>query len=207
MKKLIALVLAGVMVFSLPVMAKDSPNATETSKSSSSSSSTTVSSSAPAAPSAVTSSSYVEGIAASVVTAAAEAGKTIGEYLNNAVVSVPGLENATPIGQGGHVIINGAPSNQAFAVNKPSAAAVSSAKAQAAALGGSVMNVVNVKAAVSFTTARVNFYMPGVKAGQNIKVCYLVNGQWVELEVPEIREDHVVVDMTGLGTLAFINIP
>lgn len=204
MKKLIALVLAGVMVFSLPVMAADSPSAKKVSKSSSSSSSTVVSTSAPAA---ISASSSVDGIAASVVAAAAESGLTVGEYLNNAIVSVPGLESATPIGQGGHVIINGAPSNQTFAVNKPSAAAVSSAKAQAAALGGSVMNVVDIKAAVSFTTARVNFYMPGVKAGQNIKVCYLVNGQWVELEVPEIREDHVVVDMTGLGTLAFINIP
>ena len=192
MKKLIALTLAGVMAFSLPVLAKESPTAPAVVSSSSVSSTPAV----------------VDGIPAAVVSAAAEEGKTVGEYLNNAVAEVPGLGSVTPIGQGGHVIINGAPSNQTFTVAKPTAAAVSSAKAQAAALGGTVMNVVNVKASINgFATARVNFYMKGVKAGQNIKVYYLVNGQWAELTVTEIRADHVVVDMTGLGTLLFVEVP
>lgn len=190
MKKLIALALAGAMAFSLPVLAADSPTALAV-----------VSSSAPA-------SSSVDGIPAAVVSAAAEEGKTVGEYLNNAVMSVPGLENVTPIGQGGHVIINGAPSNQTFAVERPTAATVNAAKTQAEDLGGTILNVVNVKASINgFETARVNFYLKGVKAGQNIKVYYLVNGQWIELEVAEIREDHVVVDMTGLGSLLFVDVP
>lgn len=194
MKKLVALTLAGVMVFSIPVLADGSPTAQAI-----------VSSSAPAAPSTP---SYIDGIPAAVVSAAGAEGKTVGEYLNNAVVSVPGLQNVTPIGQGGHVIINGAPSNQVFTVAKPAAATVNSAKAQAEALGGTILNVVNIKASVrNFKTARVNFYMKGVKAGQNIKVYYLVDGQWAELEVAEIREDHVAVDMTGLGELLFLEVP
>ena len=65
-----------------------------------------------------------------------------------------------------------------------------------------------IKASITgFNTATVNFYLKGIKAGQNIKVYQLVNGQWVELTVSEIREDHVVVDMTSLGTLAFIEVP
>ena len=60
-----------------------------------------------------------------------------------------------------------------------------------------------IKASVSFNTATVNFYAKGVKAGQNIKVYQYVNGSWVEVEVTEIRNDHVVVNMTSLGTIAF----
>lgn len=35
----------------------------------------------------------------------------------------------------------------------------------------------------------------------------LVDGVWVELNITEVRDDHVVVDMTSLGTLAFIEVP
>ncbi len=127
--------------------------------------------------------------------------------MNNAVTELPGLENVTPVGQGGHVIINGAPSNQTFSVLKPHYAYVSYAKTLANGLGGRVLNVASIKASVSFNTATVNFYAKGVKAGQNIKVYQYVNGSWVEVEVTEIRDDHVVVNMTSLGTLAFIELP
>lgn len=203
MKKLIALALAGAMVISMPVMAATSPSAGSYSPSAS----TAAPAPAPAPVVASTPAPTVEaGAISTAVVAAAEAeGKTVGEYMNNAVVSVPGLENVTPLGQGGHVIINGAPSNQVFSVLKPAYANVTSAKAFAAGLGGRVLNVAQIKASVSgFNTATVNFYMKGVTAGQNIKVYQLVNGQWVELTVAEIRADHVVVDMTSLGTLAFI---
>ncbi len=147
-------------------------------------------------------------VSTAVVQAAAAEGKTVGEYMNNVVASVPGLDNAVPIGQGGHVILNGAPSNQVFSVLKPAAANVSSAKTFAASLGGSVLTVARVNASVNgFQTARVNFYLKGIKAGQNIKVFQIVNGKWIELSVAEIRADHVVVDMTALGTLAFIEMP
>lgn len=188
MKKLIALALAGAMAFSLPVMAAGSPSA--------------------AAVVASTTPETVDGVPAAVATAAASEGKTVGEYMNNAVVSVPGLEEAAPLAQGGHIILNGAPSNVTFNLGKPAATAVKAAKEQAATLGGKVLNVVSVKSSIGkFSTARVNYYMKGIKAGQVIKVYQLVNGSWVELTVAEIREDHVVVDMTSLGTLAFVEIP
>lgn len=207
MKKLLALTLAGAMVCALPVCAQTSPTTsvtaqdviTQTSQPEAQEERTY---SAPAAVEAT-------GIPASIVEAAAAEGKSVGEYINNAVVSVPGLTNVTPMGQGGHVIINGAPSNVIFFLTKPSAAAVSSAKSQAAALGGRVLNVVGTKSQTmgKFGTAQVNFYAKGVKAGQQIKVFQLTNGQWAELEVPEIREDHVVVNMTAHGILAFIEVP
>ena len=123
MRRSIAFALAGVMLCALPVCAAPSPSAAVVA--------TTTA--------AVTEESSVP---ATVQEAAAAQGKSVGEYTNNAVVSVPGLSEVTPMGQGGHVIINGAPSNVIFFLTKPSAAAVASAKSQAAVLGGKVLNVV-----------------------------------------------------------------
>lgn len=181
MKKLIALVTIGAMLCAMPVMAATSSNA--------------------------------EAVAANAIPkaiqeAAAENNMTVPEYTNNAVVELPGLSEVTPIGQGGHVIINGAPSNVVFQLVKPAAKVVTEAKNQATALGGKVLNVVTTKAAVNkFGSAVVNFYMKGVKAGQLIEVYQLVDGVWVKLTVAEIREDHVVINMTAHGTLAFIEVP
>ena len=195
MKKMLALTLAGAMAVSMPVLAATSPTADSYS---------TASSSSAAAVSAVTASS----VSPSIAKAAAEANKTVGEYMNNAVNEIPGLDSVLALGQGGHVIINGVPSNQTFSVMKPVAENVNLAKAQAEALGGTVLNVAQINASVTgFNTATVNFYLQGIKTVQNIKVYQLVNGQWVELTVSEIRDDHIVVDMTSLGTLAFIEVP
>ncbi len=192
MKKILALTLAGTMALSMPVLAATSPTADS------------YSTSGAAAVSAVTASSVPQ----SVVKAAADENKTIGEYMNNAVTEVPGLEEVVPLGQGGHVIINGVPSNQTFSVLKPVRQDVDSAKAHAASLNGKVLNVAQVKASVTgFDTAQVNFYLKGLKSGQNVKVYQLVDGAWVELSVAEVRDDHVVVDMTSLGTLAFVELP
>lgn len=206
MKKLLTLTLVGIMAFSLPVMAANSthkPSGGGGSSKPKPAAETTYDSSQ-SQPEAVEASS----VPATVVAAAEAEGKSVGEYMNNAVASVPGLTNVVPIGQGGHVIINGAPSNYTFSVLKPEKANVSSAKEYAETLEGTILNVVKIDAKVkNFQTATVNFYMKGVVAGQNIKVFQLVKGEWVEVDVVEIREDHVVVDMTSLGTLAFIEVP
>lgn len=227
MKKFLALALAGTMLFTMPVMtvqavedgveddagddagddSGDDAGEEPGSKSPSASTVKPKPKKKPVREEAATPVSTVEASSAptAVVQAAAAEGKTVGEYMNNALISVPGLENAVPIGQGGHVIINGAPSNQVFSVLKPALAHVNSAKMFAVSLGGRVLTVARVSASINgFQSARVNFYMKGVTAGQNIKVFQNVNGQWLEVSVVEIRADHVVVDMTGLGTLAFI---
>lgn len=202
MKKFLALTLAGVMLFTTPVLAAKSPAAADVSGDACK----------PQPEDAVSASpdTAVEApsVPAYIAEAAAAEGKTIGEYMNNAVASVPGLDNVVPVGQGGHVIINGAPSNQVFSVLKPASANVYSAKAFASALNGRVLNVVRINASISgFQTARVNFYMKGIRAGQNVKVFQKFGGQWLEINLVEVREDHVVVDMTALGTLAFIEMP
>ena len=204
MKKVFALVMAGAMVVSMPVMAATSPTASAVASQAVVASTAP---SAPAAPGVVVPPNGLSSEETAVTSAAAAEGKTVGEYMNNAVTKLPGLENVTPVGQGGHVIINGAPSNQTFSVLKPHYAYVSYAKTLANSLGGKVLNVATIKASVSFNTATVNFYAKGVKAGQNIKVYQYVNGSWEEIEVTEIRDDHVVVNMKSLGTIAFIELP
>lgn len=147
------------------------------------------------------------GIPMATTVAATSEKKTVGEYANNAVAELPGVSNVVPISQGGNVVINGAPSNQTFSVLKPSDNALSVAKTYASNLGGALLNVVEVNASVKFDTATVNFYMPGVTSANNIKVVQWANGQWNDVSVAEVRADHVVVNMTSLGTLAFIDTP
>lgn len=201
MKKGFALFMAGAMMVSRPVMAATN---TETAAMVSQAVSVSV---APRILFADVSSDGRSSIETMLASAAMAEDKTVGEYMNNAVTRLPGLENVTPLGQGGHVIINGVPGNQTFSVLKPHYAYVTFAKTLAGGVGGRVLNVVEIKASVPFDTAIVNFYAEGVKAGQNIKVYQYRDEAWVEIEVTEIREDHVVVNMTSLGTLAFIELP
>ena len=201
MKKGIALFMAGAMMVSRPVMAATN---TETAAMVSQAVSVSV---APRILFADVSSDGRSSIETMLASAAMAEDKTVGEYMNNAVTRLPGLENVTPLGQGGHVIINGVPGNQTFSVLKPHYAYVNFAKTLAGGVGGRVLNVAEIKASVPFDTAIVNFYAEGVKAGQNIKVYQYRDEAWVEIEVTEIREDHVVVNMTSLGTLAFIELP
>ena len=201
MKKGFALFMAGAMMVSRPVMA-----ATNTETATMVSQAVSVSA-APRILFADVSSDGRSSIETMLASAAMAEDKTVGEYMNNAVTRLPGLENVMPLGQGGHVIINGVPGNQTFSVLKPHYAYVTFAKTLAGGVGGRVLNVAEIKASVPFDTATVNFYAEGVKAGQNIKVYQYRDEAWVEIEVTEIREDHVVVNMTSLGTLAFIELP
>lgn len=221
LSKIISLSLAAVMLISMPVMAAESPTKSSSSKSSESSGPSAeelaeraeaaaeeakLTAAARAAQSDALA-AEASGIPMATTVAANSEKKTVGEYANNAVAELPGISNVVPVSQGGHVIINGAPSNQTFSVLKPADGAISVAKTYASSLGGTVLNVVKVNASVKFNTATVNFYMPGVTAANNIKVVQLIDGQWSDVTVSEVRADHVVVDMTSLGTLAFIEMP
>ena len=114
-----------------------------------------------------------------------------------------------PVAQGGDVILDGQKSNVTFPVLKPELSRVYSAKDLAASLGGSVLNVIKTETHVGFGVANVNYYMPGITGAENIHV-YTYNestNTWVEVTVTEKRADHVVVNLTGTGVLAFIVTP
>lgn len=205
MKRFLALLTAGIMVLGgcmVVSAASDSDSVSGNSISGNSASSAYVSDS-----SAYIAEVEASGVSAEVYSAAQEAGLSVTEYVNNSIIEVPGLKNVTPVGQGDKIIVDGKKTNQTFSLRKPSSTYVTSAKSQAASLGGDVLNVVNVQGGIaSGKTATVNFYMPGVQTGQNIQVYRYAKGQWNSLNVSEVRADHVVVDMTETGVLAFIQV-
>ena len=104
--------------------------------------------------------------------------------------------------------INGAKSNATFMVSAPDGGTVSSAKELAASLGGTLINTVSTSSpGVNFATAKVNFFVDGVVDNDTIAVFQLQNGKWVQLTVSEIRKEHVFVNMTRHGVIAFIRVP
>lgn len=203
-----------------PTETSEAPAGTTEAPASSSSTSSVVSPSTPTqpAPSAVSGDEYdkdaedfvrentVAGIPLEVSMTAEAQGKTISEYMTNSIQTLPGLDEVTPVGQGGNVIIDGQASNVTFALDKPLNAHVDFAKSYADSINGKVMNVVNVKTNVVFENATVNFYALGVVTGQNVQVYQYVNGEWVSVTVSEIRDDHVIVNMTSPGIFAFIEV-
>lgn len=191
MKKFIALLTAATLFASMTVSAAPSPTAAAV-----------VSSSASASVSA-------EGFAkASDQQSAAERGMTAGEYYNNAVVSTPGVESAMPVGQGGKIVINGVATNLTATLAKVDKTTAAGANAQAAALGGKLLNVVKISfPGANYNTATINFYLKGLANGAKVAVKQLVNGVWVDVEVVEVRADHVVLNLTNMGAVAFVQLP
>ncbi len=183
MAKFMSLALVGAMVFSMPVMAKEV-----------------------GAPVAV----YLEpesdvGDPEITVAAIAE-DKLVDEYMADAVTGIWDMDSVTPVAQGGGVVLDGVKSNVTFKVQKPELSRVYSAKDYAKSVGGTVLNVVKIDTHVGFGVANVNFYMPGVAGTENIHVLHFDKGSstWTDLNVTEIRKDHVVVDLTEMGTFAFV---
>ena len=110
--------------------------------------------------------------------------------------------------QGGKIEINGGKSNATFTIKAPSSSVVSSASSLANKVGGSLVSCVNTSSpGVAFSTAKVNFFVGGVQAGDNIAAYQNQGGSWVQLPVVEIRKDHVVVNMTRHGDIAFVRVP
>ena len=115
---------------------------------------------------------------------------------------------STIVGQGGHVEINGGKSSVTFVLTPATGGQLTSATSLAASVGGTLLNVVTTSSpGASFKTAKVNFYVSGVSVGDNIAVYQLQGSKWVQLQVSEIRKEHVIVNMSQHGTVAFIRVP
>ena len=130
---------------------------------------------------------------------AAEKNMSAGEYYNNAVTETFGIEEATPVAQGGNLVVDGVVTNMTATISKVDVAFVDSVRA---AQEGTVLNVVDVRFPAKAAT--INFYMPGVAADANIVALQYVDGAWVEVEVAEVRADHVVLNLKQNGKVAFI---
>lgn len=187
MKKFVALSAVSILLASMTVNAAASPTA--------------------AAVVASASAAYVsEGFrTAADQQAAADRGMSAGEYYNNTVVETTGIENAMPVGQGGKILINGVATNLTATLSKGNREEVTSASAQAAALGGTLLNVVKIDFPnVNYNLVTVNFYVKGLADGSKIAARQYVDGAWIDVEVVEIREEHVVLNLKNKGAIAFI---
>ncbi len=110
--------------------------------------------------------------------------------------------------QAGKVEINGGKSNVTFTIKTPSNTVLKSAQSLASDLGGSLLNCINTSTpGVAFTQAKINFVVSSVKAGDTIAVYQYQNGKWVQLTVKEVRDGHVVVNLTQHGDIAFVKVP
>ncbi len=131
---------------------------------------------------------------------ASQKGMSAGEYYNNVVVSTPGIENAVTVGQGGNLVVDGQVTNMSATINKiTNRAYVDSVRIDQE---GTVLNVVEVS--YPAVEATINFYMPSVTADMNITAVQYNAGTWADVEVAEVRDDHVVLNMKGNGVVAFI---
>ncbi len=109
--------------------------------------------------------------------------------------------------QGGKIEINGGRSNATFTITAPSSGVISSAANYAGKVGGTLLSCIATSSpGVAFKTAKVNFYVAGVQNGDTIAVYQKQGNSWVQLPVTEVRQDHVVVSMTKHGELAFVRV-
>ena len=167
--------------------------------------SVTVSAASPSAQAILASAGFTN---ASDAQAAADRGMSAAEYYNNTVVSTPGVENAMPVGQGGKIIINGVATNLSATLAKVNKTVAADAVNQASALGGTLLNVlaVNIPGA-NYNVATINFYLKGLADGAKVAAKQYVNGTWIDVEIVEVRADHVVLNLTGSGAVAFVALP
>ena len=131
---------------------------------------------------------------------ASQKSMSAGEFYNNAVVSTPGIENAVTVGQGGNLVVNGQVTNMSASISKvTNRAYVDSVRIEQE---GRVLNVVDVS--YPATEATINFYMPGITGEENIVALQYNAGTWVNVEIAEVRADHVTLNMKGNGVVAFV---
>ena len=122
---------------------------------------------------------------------------------NNAV----GNGNGGYVAQGGHVQINGGKSNVTFTLAAPSTGVLNSANKQASSVGGTLLHCVTTSSpGVSFKSAVVNFTVTGVTANDTIAVYQLQGNTWVQVLVSSITDNHVTVNLTQHGPLAFVRV-
>lgn len=210
MKKIIALTLAGAMIFSTPVMAKEvgAP----------------VADYELAEPAEVLECWYWEDedgnylehtfdiyskdpakvMPSQMVNEAIAQDKTISEYAGNAITDIWAMDEVQDLAVGQGAVLDGVEApGLTFELLKPDLKRVYAAK-ELSQGKGSLLNVVNVHTHAAFAAAKIDFYAPGVKAGQAITVYQRVTDEeWVACPTV-VADDQITVDITSNGHLAFI---
>lgn len=174
MKKFLALVMVGVMTFGMATMAADSPSAAAVAAS----------------------------VPATVQTAAAERNMSVQEYQNNAVTEIADVPTVEPAGVPSGCYVNGVKTNYSLNLAKPNKVTTDAAKAQAAAVKGNVLSIMNITNAPK-GEVQFSIYCKSVAAGQKIEVYQLINGVWTKCVI-NVRAEHVDVKLAGNGPVLVV---
>lgn len=123
------------------------------------------------------------------------------EWNNNAVLNTPGMDVSVPVSAGqGSVVIDGEKTNITPTIEKADAAFADSIKREK---DGLLLNVFQVSYP-STDDAEITFDITGVESDSEIVAYQYINGVWTEVEVTEVREDHVTLHLQGDGVVAFM---
>lgn len=123
------------------------------------------------------------------------------EWNNNAVLNTPGMDVSLPVSAGqGSVVINSEKTNITPVIEKVDAAFADSIKREK---DGLLLNLFQVSYP-STDDAEITFDITGVEPDSEIVAYQYSNGVWTEVEVTEIRRDHVTLHLQGDGVVAFM---
>lgn len=133
-----------------------------------------------------------------------DAEKALPEYTSDAVAVMDGINDIAPIASGSDMITEGKATNATCTVNKADVTAVRYAQKQAAQVGGTVVDVVELTApGVNLENAQVALRVEGVKAGDAVSAYKCVKGDWIAVPVLAVADDSVTIayDFQGVYTL------
>ena len=140
-----------------------------------------------------------------VDTLAAEAEKSLPEYVSNAVSDMDGVRNLPAIASANNLVTEGKTTKATCVVDKVDVTAIRYAQKKADAVGGNMLTVVKLSApGVNLVNAQVTLNVEGVAAGDAVSVYKCVKGDWVAVNVTAVAENAVTIDFDFQGIYTLI---
>lgn len=140
-----------------------------------------------------------------VETLAADVDKTLPEYVSNAVSEMDGVRDLPAIASANNLVTEGKTTKATCVVNKVDVTAVRYAQKKAAAVGGSMLTVVDLSApGVNLVDAQVTLNVEGVAASDAVSVYKCVKGDWVAVDVTAVAENAVTIKFDSKGIYTII---
>ena len=139
-----------------------------------------------------------------VDTLAAEAEKSLPEYVSNAVSEMDGIGEVPAIASASDLVTEGGVTNATCVVDKVDTGSIAYAQNKAAAVGGEMLAVSKLSApGVNLVDAQVTLTVTGVKAGDAVSAYKSVKGEWVAVDVVAVADEKVSIkfDSDGIYTL------
>ncbi|MBR5361230.1 MAG: hypothetical protein IK123_10110, partial [Lachnospiraceae bacterium] len=124
-------------------------------------------------------------------------------------VDILGQANTETVraGEKAEIISNGNANGAGIHFASPSSAILTSASRHAGSIGGTLLQCVTTSSlGITLRNATVNFPVQGVYANDSIVAYQLQGNEWVQLSVISVLDNHVNVNLTQHGPVAFIRV-